>query len=723
MPDPHPSFVPLMLLSGCGLLIVGVGTLLLRRRLGHVLKYVLPAYTFGGMTIVLMNDGVFSPWLRIWLMLFVATLCVNVTRFGPRSRELGPSTILALSAWFAVATTLLDNGWRAIRWLIFDPMVSLNCDSYLAPLRTEVFWLLPLSHFAAFFLVGSVLAVIAWRWPSAMPARTVMFCLAFLVGLSLGNYLLFFLGPVAMVLFAAVFAAGAMREAARQLERFLWFAKRSLPWGGAVIAGLAIAVPLGELAWKRQSLASLPAARPEAPNLILITLDTVRPQNLSLCGYGRPTSSKLERFAQDGVLFDRAIAVAPWTLPTHATLMTGRFPFEHRADLDKSLDRTYPTLAERLQEHGYETAGFVANYDICGMHTGLGRGFMHYEDHKGAWHGVFRQVTPLAALIYFGDLDTRVTAEDINRKFLGWLDRREDRPFFAFLNYYDAHAPYFVPDPAFDRFSDLDEVAKARYHRLWFHDFETESVSRRNDPVEREHAVDMYDASIAYLDHHVGKLLEELDRRGMLSNTVVVITNDHGEHLGERGIFNHGQHLYRQEIESPILLLGPSLSARGRRYSDPVSLVDVPATMIDLLGLSEEISFPGHSLASYWQDQAPTRPSRSYSQLGQLPSAMVSVSLVAEGMHYIRWGDSGREELYDFETDPEEYVDLAQTERGQRALPYFRQRITELHPRPASSQSQSAEGGVLRLARSLMYLTTNSASHRCCARSRFGFHP
>jgi arylsulfatase A-like enzyme len=197
-------------------------------------------------------------------------------------------------------------------------------------------------------------------------------------------------------------------------------------------------------------------------------------------------------------------------------------------------------------------------------------------------------------------------------------------------------------------------------------------------------ANDLYDDSIAYLDRRLGVLLAELGRRGVLDDTVVVVTSDHGEHLGDHLLFFHGCSLYRQLVEVPLVILDPKRMPAGRTVAEPVSLRDLPATVFDLLGLGRDAAFPGRSLGRFWdpggEEASPTfepllieteRPTLLSNQ-GREPAARGPMkALVAGGMHYIRSGD-GREELYVLEIDPEEQSDAAGLPDARDVLQGFR---------------------------------------------------
>ena len=194
--------------------------------------------------------------------------------------------------------------------------------------------------------------------------------------------------------------------------------------------------------------------------MLFIVLDTVRAESLSVYGYHRKTSPNLTKLAQHGVRFDQARASAAWTLPSHASMFTGRWPYELSTHPDRPLDSTYPTLAEVLRNHGYATAGFVGNTYFCNRWFGLGRGFLHYEDVAVCLVEIIRSsdmgralISKVAPSIFTRDRPyayfNRKDAATVNHEcWPGSTASRSGRPFFAFLNYYDAHDPYIAADGA-----------------------------------------------------------------------------------------------------------------------------------------------------------------------------------------------------------------------------------------------------------------------------------
>jgi arylsulfatase A-like enzyme len=258
----------------------------------------------------------------------------------------------------------------------------------------------------------------------------------------------------------------------------------------------------------------------------------------------------------------------------------------------------------------------------------------------------------------------RRTAEDVNGDFLDWLDDRANRPFFAFLNYFDAHSPYETHAP-------FDTMFSRSSPRYWL----MRGWQRSYTEAERQEFIDAYDSAIAYLDHQIGRLLTELDRRGVLDSTLLVIVSDHGESLGENGILIHANSLYMPQLRVPLAIRMPGDVPAGRRVDSPVSLRDLPATVLDLVGL--DVDLPGRSLRTLWEPggAGPVDAEGVFSELTYNrfahPDDPIQLglmrSIVRGGWHYIRNGD-GSEELYDFRLDPDETLDLAAGEEGRAAL-------------------------------------------------------
>ncbi len=521
----------------------------------------------------------------------------------------------------------------------------------------DIVWRAPVSNIALYGLLGLGMVVLLRRMPRTRS-------LALLAGLFV---FLAAVGPVLQVPrlhpYAALFLAlGVAVQAARltgwHTDVASRLVRRSLPF----VAVPCLLLAAGYLGIRevrtRQAITALPPASSGAPNVLVIVLDTVRARSLGVYGSPRPTSPKLDAFARTGVLFEHAFSPAPWTLPSHASMFTGLVPKALTADWLHPLDQTQATLAEEMQRRGYATVGEVANLLYTTSATGLDRGFLRYSDFPFSVATFMHQswlTRPIAAEVRrnFGQEDkmVRKSAAQVTDSFLDWLPGRPDAPFFAFLNYFDAHAPYLPPAP-YDTMFGHGPLPDVATRRQW-------------SPPEIQRSLDAYEGSVAYIDAELGRLLESLAAQGILEDTVVVITSDHGEQFGEHGLFDHANSLYRAVLHVPFIVSYPRRVPAGVRVSTPVSLVDLPATVLDLVGTERQQAMPGRSLVDAWTGVSDggravfSQVSRGINLAPHLPVSRGNmVSVIVDGVHYIRNGD-GVEELYDFEHDEQETTNLA----------------------------------------------------------------
>lgn len=537
---------------------------------------------------------------------------------------------------------------------------------YISPYNdVKVFWMAPLSLGLGVFLLV-LLAFYALRGPryGVKPALGVSFAVAtgtasLILGLSLGRPP-FSVGIHRLaVLFLAIgvgVTAGRLVVARPRLLGEL--RKAALP----AALGLAV-VPLLATALDRLAEHRRMGALPEpagGPDVILIVWDTVRRDNLSLYGYPRSNTPRLEALAPEAAVFDAAVAPSSWTLPTHGSLFTGRHPYELSADWEEPLDGTFPTLAERFRANGYATGGFSANYDYVAIGSGLERGFIRFRAQPGR-PGAFVTSTALGRMLIDRwttglRLDRRWAwrkyAPMVNDEFLSWVDGVGDRPIFAFLNYWDAHAPYQIHEGLVS--GEPPEPPGI--------DFASDEETRRD--------IDGYDSAIGLMDRSVAELLGEIERRGRLDRTIVVVVSDHGEHLWDHGLTSHANSLYAQLIRVPLVMVGPGVPG-GRRIDDPVSLRDLPSTLASLAGL-DTVGIPGRSLERLFGPAAAPggSPALILSELSEVlelrrpPGEPIGdggmKSVVRGNLHYILNGD-GEEEVYDWTTDPQETRNIAST--------------------------------------------------------------
>jgi arylsulfatase A-like enzyme len=287
----------------------------------------------------------------------------------------------------------------------------------------------------------------------------------------------------------------------------------------------------------------------------------------------------------------------------------------------------------------------------------------------------------------------RKHAARVSEQFLDWLARWPGgRPFFAFLNYCDAHNPY-VPPHGFDRQFGVRPETASDDHTLdqWFI-LDKKTLSLRQIRLVN----DGYDDCLAYLDEQLGRLFDELDRRGVRRNTLVIVTADHGEHFGEHGLYGHASSLYDQEVRVLLLIVGPRRVPRGLTVGEAVTLRDIPATVADLLGFSPGSPFPGRTLSRHWSAGGPgpdspadpllsevDRPVKSAPNQGRSPVLRGAMkSLAGGGIVYVRNGD-GVEELYDVARDPRQEHDLSDSPEVRPLLNQFRddlRRLLEAEP-------------------------------------------
>jgi len=377
--------------------------------------------------------------------------------------------------------------------------------------------------------------------------------------------------------------------------------------------------------------------------------------NLSVYGYDRPTTPNLEVLASRGVVFERAISAAPWTRAAHASLFTGQWEHNHTADHQSPLDGRHLTLAEELGTLGYRTGGFTANLTHTTRMSGVPRGFAHYEDHLISIPQVLvaastTRTTYRALQKRFPIPETRVSyrrksAVDVNRNLLAWLDRSGTAPFFAFANYMDAHAAY-DPRPPFDTAFSSPAYPDPLPTRGTGHG------------MDRVQPMRPYDQAIATIDHDIADLLQALETRGLLENTIVVVTADHGEAFGEHGIYGHGSTLYTPMLQVPLIISWPGRVPAGFRVPQWVSTRALAATLVHLASPDARQPFPGLSLTRFWESDSATSETlfagSGYAANNPIwyPTMKGDLQGVLDGgLMLIREADA-RLELYQPSTDP-----------------------------------------------------------------------
>ena len=341
------------------------------------------------------------------------------------------------------------------------------------------------------------------------------------------------------------------------------------------------------------------------PNIIFILVDTLRADHMHSYGYHRPLTATMDRIAADGVLFERCIAVAPWTLPSIASIITGYNPCVHKAanfrqisqmDTGRAavipvLDDSFVTLAEQLQQLGYETAGFCANKFIKPEY-GMAQGFDVFDTSFS---------------------DNTVRGSEVNQAALAWLEGRNDssKPVFLYLHYMDVHGPY----NAAPRFMDplLAEVeANPNKQVLPEEIFQRINAYLRQPPAitsdpqqwdrlshYRDYWVARYDAGVWEMDYYLSQLVAKLEERGVWNDALIVFTADHGEALGEHGVWDHGYTQFQTDIHVPLVLRWKDHLPAGERVPETASQLGLGATILELIGHDPAMDIQGTSLLGH----------------------------------------------------------------------------------------------------------------------------
>ena len=562
-----------------------------------------------------------------------------------------------------MAGAALHVAWYLCQRFLFASLVFSGSD---------VLWLAPASYTILAFLAGLpfLLLLILTRRPWAWRALVFVVCWASLFAAAL---LVRQFSSLASLLLSAGVAARLAGWAGETPERLL---PRMQRFAAVMVvlslAGLGIARG-GSPALARWRDARAPEPPQGVPNVLLLIIDTERAQNTSLYGYPHRTTPVLDSLAASSTVFDWAMSAAPWTLPSHAAIFSGRPASLTDVRWFHPFNQDVPRLATVLHEHGYATGGFAANFSYAGPASGLARGFSLYLRRPVTLGRIIRAVpvwnTPTGVKIwkaasiedafaalrapnlnrnFFPEGDYR-TAAQISQRFLDW-QARQRRPFFAFLNYLDVHE-YHRPGQT-----------PAQVHR---------SPSNQGG----------YDDAIRYDDSIIGVTLDSLKARGVLDRTIVIITADHGEQFHEHNLTGHSNSLYTQLLHVPLVVRYPAAVPQGRRIGTAVSTRDLAATIADLAGVGDR-RLPGVSLAQTWREpavaRAPALSELEYDWTNDSSRAAQGPirSLVDDTFHLIH-GARG-DELYRYREDTDESRNVVDDPRYAAAVARLRSELRRL---------------------------------------------
>jgi arylsulfatase A-like enzyme/Tfp pilus assembly protein PilF len=403
-----------------------------------------------------------------------------------------------------------------------------------------------------------------------------------------------------------------------------------------------------------------------APNVLLVTLDTTRADHLGCYGFALARTPRLDRLAGEGVRCSNAATAAPITLPSHSTILTGLYPPAHgvRDNGTYALGDDAVTLAERLQARGYRTQAFISAL-VLNRRYGLAQGFDGYDD--DLWS------EEEAKLFMIRSRPGEKTAA----RAASWLERwaregtpRSRKPFFLWMHLFDAHQPYRVTG------------------------------------AERLLAPTAYDAEIGVLDRSVGRVLDELEKLGVLDDTLVVVTADHGESLGEHGEKTHAVFIYDATVRVPLLLRFPRALPRGRVYDGPVRSVDLVPTILAALKLPGGSETQGTNLLPALSGDAPPPdlPQYSESLLSEVGFGMAPLYGVRHGG--FKWIRAPRPEVYDLQHDPRELRNLypAEARRGARLDRELQAVLDDSRRRALNPQKSPMDKETLESLQALGYL-------------------
>ncbi len=462
-----------------------------------------------------------------------------------------------------------------------------------------------------------------------------------------------------------------------------------LVWGVYVGRGLAPTAP---------EVPPEPETKP--PNVLIVVWDTVRADRLSVYGYDRPTTPRIAKWAEEAKVYEEARSAGIWTLPAHASLFTGLPPESTGADERWLwLDGQHTTMAEWFGERGYDTFTFAANTLLSGD-TNLVQGF------DTQWNTFKGRVKPMAMAMTKKKLIPRDVSNEltpgwsepehgannaewkralykeaaplVGRGFVKWVDERAapERPFFAYINLMEAHTPRIPTMEARQQVMDDEELIElglrtdAGHINLHFYNFGKHDYTDR----ELEAINGVYDATLVDLDNATADLFAALDERGILDDTIVVLTSDHGENLGDHHLFNHRFALYESLLHVPLMIRYPTKLEPGR-VEEPVATLDLFATLADLAGV-EAPDLPSQSLLS--SSRSPISymavPLEREIKTVQLVHSDVQIepwlkmghSVVDDGYKLIRYSN-GAHEMYDLNTDPGEEKNLYGSDPSRQA--------------------------------------------------------
>ncbi len=398
------------------------------------------------------------------------------------------------------------------------------------------------------------------------------------------------------------------------------------------------------------------------PNVILITLDTVRAANVSLYGYERQTTPNLAEFASTSVVYECAVSHSSWTLPSHQTIFTGRYPSELSEKWGATrLQDAHITLAEIVNLIGYRTGGVIAGPQCSGVY-GFSQGFDYYEDRLPIYTPFLSQLVNRLVPNLFSAVGKR-RADQNNDFVFRWLERNSSLPFFLFINYFDPHLRTNPPFPYRNAFDG--SYGAIRSFLMSQGDMESDVTEGRRDlsDAEKKHWITLYDCEILFLDSELGRLFGKLKELGVYDNSLIVITSDHGHSYGEHHLAGHGGWIFEESVKVPLIIRYPGGRLGGTRVPERFGLINLFSLILSELNLP--IPETAHSSKRLEKEGLCILENGRKNTMSEKKFAYQDCDLRAiyRGPYKLVTINGEMAEVYNLERDPGETINLLDKER------------------------------------------------------------
>ncbi len=460
------------------------------------------------------------------------------------------------------------------------------------------------------------------------------------------------------------------------------------------------------------------------PNIILLVMDAGRADHLSCYGYERKTTPNLDQIAAAGTRYTNAVSAAVWTVPSHASLFTGMYLSGHGLHgRNLKLRQDMPTMASFLRNHGYDTLALTANA-LIGEATGLARGFAGLKDIRNIFQGERlpewqKLGNALYRRLYYGRSPHKNAWYDngawrLNYDMKRWIQRQgnsgQKRPFFIFANYMEPHLRYDPPRAFRRRF--LTPVQEQRWQQVNQNAWKFMSGAVQMTDDDWDILIRLYDAELAYLDGRIGELYQFLQKSDLLGNTVLIITSDHGENLGDHGLMDHQYCVYDTLAKLPLIIHYPQQFPAGLKVEALVQSVDLLPTLTEIISAETDpvlARVQGRSLLpaalqtasrefAVTEYLAPQLHSFRREGVEFDPKFSRQLRAIRTRQHKYIWASDGEDELYDLEADPGERRNVIDAERETAVtLANKLQRWVNQHTLQAEEETHIDEAVISRL--------------------------